>query len=124
MAGLVPAIHAAPSQRRGRHRRDQSQRLTEQGPPAVFWSCVAPNDVDGRVKPGHDAFFCRRTSFPNSAFPAPCNCLLRPEICVKQFSLSGSNPEHEQQTLDPLGLDSEPEERMRESRETKWRLSL
>jgi hypothetical protein len=32
-------------------------RLTEQGSPAVplgSWSCVTPNGVDGRVKPGHD----------------------------------------------------------------------
>jgi hypothetical protein len=36
-----------------------------------FSSFVAPNHVDGRDKPGHDAFFCRRPSFPNSAFPTP-----------------------------------------------------
>ena len=53
--GLVPASHAAPPQRRGRHRRDHQQRLIEQGSPAesrASRSFDARNHVDGRDKPG------------------------------------------------------------------------
>src|ERR1700735_4090668 len=47
---LFPRIHAAPSQRQGRHCRNQERRLTERGSPAVspFLSFVAPNRVNGR----------------------------------------------------------------------------
>jgi hypothetical protein len=45
-------------------------------PCRCVWAFVAPNHVEGRDNPriksgdGQDALFCRRRSFPNSAFPA------------------------------------------------------
>ena len=49
-------------------------RLTEQGSPAVplgSWSCVAPNGVDGRVKPGHDVVFADAVPPANSRAIGP-----------------------------------------------------
>jgi hypothetical protein len=58
MTGLVPAIHAAAPQRRVGRRRGGSQRLDEQRffyLASSFRSFSAPQHVDGRDKPGHDA---------------------------------------------------------------------
>ena len=71
MAGLVPAIHAALPQRRVWYWRGPLQRPTNAG---VFASagCLqalgAPNHVDGRDKPGHDALKTARESLPYSVF--------------------------------------------------------
>ena len=59
VAGLAPAIHAAPFQRRRRHRRGRLRRpinaelSTRSARPHGL---DAPNHVDDLDKPGHDAF--------------------------------------------------------------------
>jgi hypothetical protein len=40
---------------------------------ARLWSFVVPDHVDSLDNPRHDAFLCRRPSFPKSAFPTPNN---------------------------------------------------
>jgi hypothetical protein len=58
MAGLVPAIHAEAPRRRVRHWRGPVQELTNAKVLASFVSLLAldaPNRVDGRDEPGHDA---------------------------------------------------------------------
>ena len=74
MAGLVPAIHAPPPQRRGRHHceRYKAYRAELSGRVARFRLCVARNRVDGRVKPGHDASLAdARFPIPRSRRPQP-----------------------------------------------------
>jgi hypothetical protein len=60
MAGLDPAIHTAPLKESG-HRRDLA---TSKGSirATSFCSFIASKQWMGRVKPGHDTFFCRAPS--------------------------------------------------------------
>jgi len=58
MAGLVPAIHAAPLQRPVQQEHGSLQRATAVKrfvSAACLRALHAPNHVDGRDKPGHDA---------------------------------------------------------------------
>ena len=49
----------------------KADKARPSGRAARFWACVAPNDVDGRVNPGHDTVFCRQRPLPTFALCAP-----------------------------------------------------
>jgi hypothetical protein len=57
MAGLVPAIHAGNASRRGRHGAARSKVLQAHklSPLPRSRTFDAPNHMDSRDKPGHDA---------------------------------------------------------------------
>src|ERR1700722_2534563 len=89
---LVPAIHAAPSQRQGRHCRNQERRLTERGSPAVspFLSFVAPNRVNGRGQARPRRLLLHSQVLPNSAFPRPAPIALRAgTLALKALGVGG-----------------------------------
>ena len=66
MAGLVPAIHAAPPQQRGRPRLSRRRRPMTKNNGFGLAASLAPFQrvecVDGRAEPGHDAFRAAATA--------------------------------------------------------------
>jgi hypothetical protein len=96
LAGLVPAIHAAPPQRRVQAAPRMVAMASETTlfrPYRPLPSFSTPKRVGSRDKPGHDAFFCRRRSFPNSAFPRPTANIVRAAVlALKALAVGGLLP--------------------------------
>jgi len=93
MAGLVPAIHAAPPQNESGFGPAKGKGLLGKSfaPAARLRVFDAPNRVDGRDKPGHDAWWLIRRHLAYSGFLATDSDATTAQIFVHENSWPVNN---------------------------------